>query len=35
MCGYLSLGVAVWTLMPVPTLDGWILWKAVLARFRR
>lgn len=33
MCGYLSLGVAAWTLMPVPTLDGWILWKAVLARF--
>lgn len=34
-CAYLSLGVGFWTLAPVPTLDGWILWKAVVRRFRR
>jgi Zn-dependent protease len=33
-CGYLSLGVAIWTLMPVPTLDGWIVWKAVWTRLQ-
>jgi hypothetical protein len=34
VCGYLSISVAVWTLMPVPTLDGWIVWKTLFRRFR-
>lgn len=31
--GVINLGVAIWTLMPVPSLDGWVIWK-VLGRSR-
>lgn len=30
--GLLNAGVAIWTLMPVPSLDGWVIW-SVLTRF--
>lgn len=33
--GVLNLGVAAWTLAPVPTLDGWIVWGWILRRVRR
>ncbi len=33
--GVFNLCVAAWTLAPVPTLDGWIVWGWVLRRFRR
>jgi Zn-dependent protease len=33
--GVLNLCVAAWTLAPVPTLDGWIVWGWILRRVRR
>ena len=30
--GLFNAAVAIWTLMPVPTMDGWILWRALLYR---
>jgi hypothetical protein len=32
--GLFNLAIAAWTLLPVPTLDGWILWRALLYRRR-
>jgi len=32
--GLLNLAIAAWTLMPIPTMDGWILWRALLYRRR-
>jgi hypothetical protein len=34
MFGIFSLAVAAWTLAPVPSLDGWIVWRAVCRRDR-
>jgi len=31
--GLINVGVAVWTLMPVPSLDGWVIW-SILMRSR-
>ncbi|HSW29115.1 MAG TPA: hypothetical protein VLH75_06400 [Longimicrobiales bacterium] len=33
--GVFNLCIAVWTLMPVPTMDGWIVWRWVFSRGRR
>jgi hypothetical protein len=30
--GYFNLGVAIWTLMPIPAVDGWVIWKALFGR---
>lgn len=30
--GLFNAAVALWTLMPVPTMDGWIIWRALLYR---
>jgi hypothetical protein len=32
--GLMSLGVGLWTVAPVPTMDGWILWRWALGRAR-
>lgn len=29
MFGYLNVGVGLWTLAPVPTMDGWVIWRTV------
>lgn len=29
--GAINVGVAIWTLMPVPSLDGWVIW-SILTR---
>jgi len=31
-CGLFNAAIALWTVMPVPTMDGWILWRALLYR---
>jgi Zn-dependent protease len=31
MAGYINVGIALWTLAPVPSLDGWVIW-GILAR---
>jgi Zn-dependent protease len=28
MFGYMNIVVALWTIVPVPTMDGWVLWRA-------
>ena len=33
--GVFNLCIAVWTLAPVPTMDGWIVWRWVFSRGRR
>jgi len=32
--GLFNAAIAVWTAMPVPTMDGWILWRALLYRLK-
>ncbi|MHB1192912.1 MAG: hypothetical protein ACYC6F_07670 [Longimicrobiales bacterium] len=32
--GVFNLCIAAWTLMPVPTMDGWIVWRWVFRRGR-
>jgi Zn-dependent protease len=32
--GVVNVCIAVWTLMPVPTMDGWIVWRWVFSRGR-
>jgi hypothetical protein len=32
ICGVFNLAVAAWTLAPIPTLDGWIVWRWVFHR---
>jgi Zn-dependent protease len=27
--GYLNIGVALWTLTPVPSMDGWVIWRVL------
>jgi hypothetical protein len=27
---YLNLGVGLWTLCPIPSIDGWLIWKMLL-----
>ncbi len=27
MAGVVNVGIGVWTLVPVPTLDGWVIWR--------
>jgi Zn-dependent protease len=34
MFAYFNLAVGAWTLMPVPSLDGWVIWGGLLARRR-
>ena len=34
MAGLVNVGVGVWTLMPVPSLDGWVIW-SILIHSRR
>ncbi len=29
MAGYINVGIAMWTLVPVPSLDGWVIWGAL------
>ncbi len=31
--GWFNLGVGLWTLCPVPTIDGWVIWGGLLRRF--
>lgn len=33
--GVLSLCIGAWTLAPVPTMDGWIVWRWIFRRGRR
>ncbi len=33
--GVFNLCIAAWTLLPVPTMDGWIVWRWVFSRGRR
>jgi len=28
MFGYMNIAVALWTLVPLPTMDGWVVWFA-------
>jgi len=28
--GYFNLGVGIWTLCPIPTMDGWVIWGGLL-----
>jgi hypothetical protein len=28
--GLVNVGVAIWTLMPVPSLDGWVIWSVLM-----
>ena len=30
--GYFNLGVGLWTLCPIPTMDGWVIWRGLLGR---
>ncbi len=30
MAGLVNVGVAIWTLMPVPSLDGWVIWSILM-----
>lgn len=30
VAGVVNVGVAIWTLMPVPSLDGWVIWGILL-----
>jgi hypothetical protein len=30
--GCFNLGVGLWTLCPIPTLDGWVIWRGLLGR---
>jgi len=30
--GYFNLGVGIWTLCPIPTMDGWVIWEGLLRR---
>ncbi len=32
MLGWFNLAVGLWTLAPVPSLDGWVLWRTMLRR---
>lgn len=32
MFGAFNMGIAIWTLAPVPTLDGWIVWRWIFRR---
>ena len=34
VAGWMNVGISVWTLMPVPSLDGWVIW-SILTRSRR
>jgi len=27
--GLINVGIAIWTLMPVPSLDGWVIWSTL------
>jgi hypothetical protein len=29
IAGLVNVGIAVWTLMPVPSLDGWVIWSTL------
>jgi membrane-associated protease RseP (regulator of RpoE activity) len=33
VAGLMNVGIAIWTLMPVPSLDGWVIW-SILTRSR-
>lgn len=35
MAGVINVAVGLWTLMPVPTLDGWIVWGSLIRWMRR
>jgi len=35
MLGVFNLCIAAWTLAPVPTMDGWIVWRWVFRRKAR
>jgi len=28
VAGWMNVGIAVWTLMPIPSLDGWVVWSS-------
>jgi hypothetical protein len=30
--GCFNLGVGLWTLCPIPTMDGWVIWRGLLGR---
>ena len=30
--GGFSVGVGLWTLVPIPTLDGWVIWRGLFGR---
>jgi len=30
--GYFNLAVGIWTLCPIPTMDGWVIWGGLLRR---
>ena len=30
--GYFNLAVGLWTLCPIPTMDGWVIWRRLLWR---
>ncbi len=32
--GCFNLGVGLWTLCPIPTMDGWVIWGGLLSRKR-
>lgn len=34
MSGIVNVGVALWTLVPVPSLDGWVIWRIVVRSAR-
>lgn len=34
MFGYFNVAIGVWTLVPVPSMDGWVVWRSVFCRRR-
>jgi Zn-dependent protease len=34
MSGYFNLAIGFWTLAPIPSLDGWVIWRTVFRRDR-
>jgi hypothetical protein len=34
MAGVFNVGVCLWTLMPVPSLDGWVVWHSLIGTGR-
>jgi membrane-associated protease RseP (regulator of RpoE activity) len=35
MAGIVNVAVSFWTLMPIPSLDGWVIWRDLAHRKRR